>query len=142
MIKRFISDLHFSHNNVLRFTPEANEEWRKNGYTIKEELFKSIEERDDYIVEKWNSVVKEDDTTYILGDLILGNIDLAFNNIKRLNGNKILVSGNHDFKLLNNPEFLTLLGSYGFNKIYDSYYELRNDDSIIVLCHYQKLWRV
>jgi calcineurin-like phosphoesterase family protein len=48
------------------------------------------------MVEKWNAVVKPEDTVYYIGDF-----SLAFSPVevytKLMNGKKVLISGNHDF---------------------------------------------
>lgn len=74
----FISDLHFDHKNILKF--ERVE-------------FKTIEDHNEFIVASINSVVTKLDTLYILGDI---GDDLGL--IKRINGRKILIMGNHDRK--------------------------------------------
>lgn len=77
-IVRFIADLHFSHYNMAV----------RRG-------FSSIEEHDEHIIEKWNSVVKKNDVTYILGDITLEK-SAPYHLINRLNGIKHVVLGNHD----------------------------------------------
>ena len=50
------------------------------------------------IVEKWNRKVKPTDTVYILGDMFFKFQDIQYvkDTLKKLNGTKILVKGNHD----------------------------------------------
>lgn len=74
-MKYFISDLHFGHNNILKF--ERTE-------------FETIAEHDQHIIDTINKKVKMTDTLYILGDV--GNVD----KVRYLNGRKILLMGNHD----------------------------------------------
>jgi calcineurin-like phosphoesterase family protein len=58
--------------------------------------FKTVEEMDETLVERWNSVVKPGDKVYHLGDVFMGN-RLAFAKLwPRLNGRKVLIGGNHD----------------------------------------------
>ena len=74
------SDMHFGHNREFI--------WKARGYS-------SIEEMNEDYVDKWNSVVSDEDDVYILGDLMLGepsNIEY----IKRLKGKFHIVLGNHD----------------------------------------------
>ena len=52
---------------------------------------------DSELVYKWNDTVEKDDTVYVLGDFWMGGPDLL-KYLKRLNGEKILVEGNHDKK--------------------------------------------
>lgn len=49
---------------------------------------------DEAMVERWNSKVKPEDTIYHLGDVVINRKSLAV--VKRLNGRKILIRGNHD----------------------------------------------
>lgn len=89
--KWFISDTHFFHDNILTFKDDAGELIRK---------FPSIEDMHEYMVEKWNSVVKDNDYVYHLGDVTF-QYNGKFNVLmRRLNGDKRLVVGNHD-KLFN-----------------------------------------
>ena len=53
----------------------------------------------EYIIKKWNSVVKEADTVYHLGDVGFGSLQEVKSLVERLNGRKILLRGNHDFKI-------------------------------------------
>jgi calcineurin-like phosphoesterase family protein len=78
MTRFVISDTHFGHERILGYRPE----------------FSTVEEMDEKIVENWNAVVREGDTVYHLGDVCLNRRHLA--TVKRLNGRKILIKGNHD----------------------------------------------
>jgi calcineurin-like phosphoesterase family protein len=50
-----------------------------------------------HIVSKWNSVVTDSDTVYVIGDVFLGSHWAELKGyLNRMNGNKILVLGNHD----------------------------------------------
>lgn len=84
----FISDTHFGHANSLVF-PAANGEGLMRG-----DDFADVEEMDEYMVEKWNSVVRDCDTIYHLGDVAINKRYLEV--VKRLRGRKILIKGNHD----------------------------------------------
>lgn len=75
------SDLHFGHNKPFLYEPRG---------------FSSIEEHDEAIIERWNSVVKPEDTVYILGDLMLNNNEHGVECLHRLNGIKNVIRGNHD----------------------------------------------
>ena len=87
MANRFvISDTHFGHTNS----------WEKfklpNGDPLRP--FTSTEEMDETMVERWNDVVRPQDTVYHLGDVVINRKSL--HHVKRLNGKKRLVRGNHD----------------------------------------------
>ena len=75
------SDLHFNHTNILGFC-------RSN--------FTTIEEHNEYIIKQYNSVVGKDDLVYILGDVGFTPEKALSELVKRLNGRKILLVGNHD----------------------------------------------
>ena len=73
-----ISDTHFGHKNMALYRG-----------------FSSVEEHDDYIVEKWNSVVGKRDTVYLLGDVTMEKAT-NYEILNKLNGVKKVVMGNHD----------------------------------------------
>lgn len=80
-----ISDTHFGHANILKFV-------RADGSAVRS--FQSVEEMDEHIVERWNSVVKPQDKVYHLGDVSMSKSNIA--TVGRCNGHKRLVLGNHD----------------------------------------------
>lgn len=81
MNKWFISDTHFSHNNIIRYTGRP---------------FHSVDEMNAKLIENWNALVKLQDTVFFLGDFGLGTTDFLANLCSQLNGNKICIRGNHD----------------------------------------------
>lgn len=112
----FISDLHIGHKNVLSFDGRP---------------FASIEEHDNYIMTEWNKRVKNDDNVYILGDISWKDSIQTYNYFKKLNGKKILIKGNHDYKYLKDPTYRKI-----FEEISD-YMEIPLDDKCgLVLSHY------
>ena len=61
MTKTFlIADTHFGHNNIINFLKPDGSKLRN---------FLSIYDHDEYIIDKWNSVVKPEDKVYHLGDV-------------------------------------------------------------------------
>ena len=77
--------------------------------------FKNSKEQTDSIVEKWNSVVNEDDIVYVVGDFLhIGCDSYHMEQAKKLNGKKYLVRGNHDTET---DEFY--ISECGFTKVYD-----------------------
>lgn len=81
----FISDTHFYHSNIIKYCNRP---------------FKDVNEMNETIINSWNSVVKNDDTVYHLGDFCLSSDDEIKSIFNMLNGNKILIRGNHDRKLV------------------------------------------
>lgn len=84
-----ISDTHFYHKNILTFKRLNNELLRPQ--------FASVEEMNEHMIENWNKIVKENDIVIHVGDLAL-NVDAnkLETLMKRLNGKKYLILGNHD----------------------------------------------
>lgn len=84
-----ISDTHFCHKNILTFKDN-------DGNLIRGARFSTVEEMDDHMVERWNSVVSPGDLVYHLGDVTIGDKDRFKTLWPRLVGSKRLVVGNHD----------------------------------------------
>lgn len=116
MANYFIADLHLGHKNVLSFDNRP---------------FKDIDENDSVIIANWNYAIGIDDDIYILGDISWYNSTKTIEIMKTLNGNKHLIKGNHDGKLLKNKQLRDQ-----FVEITD-YKELDlGKGKGIVLCHY------
>ena len=79
----FTADHHFGHKNIIKYCNRP---------------FSSIEEMDEVMIERWNSMVGKKDVVCYAGDFTLGNGDIAEKYFKKLNGNIIVVPGNHDWK--------------------------------------------
>ncbi len=85
--KWFISDTHFFHTNILKFTGNDGKRIRP---------FDSLEEMHEIMIANWNGVVKDNDYVYHLGDVTF-QYHGPFNNLMhRLKGKKRLIVGNHD----------------------------------------------
>ena len=82
MANFYIGDSHFGHRNIIRYDNRP---------------FRTVTEMDNEIIENWNSVVTNHDTVYIVGDFTWDtDVNVFENLIDDLNGNKILITGNHD----------------------------------------------
>jgi len=85
-----VSDTHFGHAGVCRFM-------RADGVT-KLRPWDNPEEMDEEMVKRWNETVRPKDKVYHLGDVVINRKSLDI--MHRLNGDKVLIRGNHDiFKL-------------------------------------------
>lgn len=84
----FTSDSHFNHGSMLKFK-------RKDGSPARPG-FTDVEHMNEVMINNWNSVVKDSDIIYHLGDVYMGKEDEAEKILKRLKGKKRLVLGNHD----------------------------------------------
>ena len=75
------SDLHFGHENIIRYCDRP---------------FADVDEMDAELVRRWNERVAPDDVVWVLGDVALGPIHRSLGLVAELAGDKRLVSGNHD----------------------------------------------
>ena len=93
----FTSDLHFSHMNTLYHHPKKRE---AAGISLEElqngDKWEVLTKYDEWLIKKWNETIKREDLVYILGDVCLGNRARTESILKRLNGKKFLIYGNHD----------------------------------------------
>ena len=92
----FIADPHFGDDRIRRYENRP---------------FQTVEEMDCELVCRWNAVVTESDTVFVLGDF--GADGYEANLLSKLNGHKFLVKGNHDIK--SNDGY----GKAGFDEVYD-----------------------
>lgn len=81
-----VSDIHYNHANIIMYCNRP---------------FKCKEHMNDTLLDNWNRVVKPEDYVINLGDVSANirtdNDILKFNDwLGELNGNKILIKGNHD----------------------------------------------
>jgi hypothetical protein len=81
-----VSDTHFGHAGVCRFT-------RNDGVT-KLRPWDNADEMDEAMVTAWNQRVRPTDKVYHLGDVVINR--RAMKTLSRLNGDKVLIRGNHD----------------------------------------------
>jgi calcineurin-like phosphoesterase family protein len=81
-----VSDTHFGHTGVCRFT-------RNDGVT-KLRPWDNADEMDEEMVKRWNDRVRPKDKVYHLGDVVINRKALGI--MSRLNGDKVLIRGNHD----------------------------------------------
>ena len=112
------SDTHFWHKNIIRY---CNRPWH-SGSNGDGELVVSdddVHNMTEALVEKWNSVVGVDDVVWHLGDFAFfrrSQWERASELINRLNGEKVLVLGNHDRRISEHTSFWRDLG---FSEVYD-----------------------
>lgn len=85
-----ISDTHFGHEKTCTVFK------RNDGTPLRP--FSCAEEMDEFMVRAWNERVRPQDKVYHLGDVVINRKCLS--TLSRLNGDKVLIKGNHDiFKL-------------------------------------------
>lgn len=76
----FSSDYHLDHSNVIRYCDRP---------------FDNVEEMNAEIVKRHNEVVDKDDIVFMVGDIAF-NDKILYELVPKMNGYRILVSGNHD----------------------------------------------
>ncbi|MDA3069514.1 metallophosphoesterase [Campylobacter sp. VBCF_08 NA3] len=116
----FISDLHFGHENIMKYSPKYRN-------------FNSVAEMDEYLIALWNDTVSDDDIVYNLGDLSFHKDSTKTARIlERLNGSHRLILGNHDKQIIANTD----LQGY-FDEICDyKYFKAPGVKKGFVLFHY------
>lgn len=115
----YTSDLHFCHRNIIGLNNRP---------------FANVEEMNETLITNWNNRVRKGDLVYVLGDIGYpkNNADTqaTIELIKKLNGRKVLVVGNHDRKLIKDKEFIKC-----FENI-QVYLEVNDNRRKVVLFHY------
>lgn len=114
----FTSDTHFCHTKVIPYCKRP---------------FKSVEEMNEALVTNFNKIVKKEDTVYHLGDAGFGDKDRVLSILKRLNGKKHLIRGNHDHTLLKGLKGKAIQGIF---LSINHYLEVVYKDFVFILCHY------
>jgi len=125
----FSSDHHFWHSRILEYCPNRK--------------YETIEEMNEDYVRLWNTIVFPEDTVYYIGDFAMAirPVELFTN---RLNGKKILISGNHDWchsshKKSNTKEkqaaMIDLYKSYGWHDVCEDMYLDTPEGDLFALCH-------
>lgn len=109
----FTSDTHFGHRRIIELAHRP---------------FASVEEMDETMIERWNAKVRPGDRVFHLGDFAFVPADPI---LARLNGEKHLILGNHDFG--------DRIGS-GWASI-ESLKRIRVHGVDLVMCHYaMRVW--
>lgn len=117
-----ISDTHFNHSNILKFTHADKETLIRPG-------FKSVDHMNETIINNWNNLIKPDDVVYHLGDFSFTSSNNIPKFASRLNGHKRLILGNHDYEpKLYYPYFQKIMSWRQFGR--DLF------KKAVILCHY------
>lgn len=113
----FTADFHLGHRNIIKFQNRP---------------FSNIHEMNNAIITNYNTIVHNNDTVYILGDIAHHiNIDTANELISKLNGKKYLITGNHDKRY--DPSLFIQISDY---------MEISLGGNCFVLMHYPMLsWK-
>lgn len=115
----YISDLHFGHENSVKY--DARDGGRS---------FSSVKERDKLIIENINKVVTPQDNLYLLGDVSYYNPQETAELLQQINcKNRFLLLGNHDRWAKDGRCKKLFQGIYDIKQIEDN-------GEQVVLCHY------
>lgn len=117
------SDQHFWHTNILKMG--------------KGRPFKDIDEHNEILIKNWNAVVKPGDVVYVLGDVFFrSTLEMQNTLLKRLNGEKQLILGNHDNYQSHKKHLID--GIWKQIRYYHTFHaELKNGKDVkVVLSHY------
>ncbi len=87
-------------------------------------------EMNEYMIAQWNSRVGKKDEVEILGDFSLGTVEQTEELLRRLNGKKNLIVGNHDTFAERSRFDRSLFGWI------HSYKEMHDDGRKVILSHY------
>jgi calcineurin-like phosphoesterase family protein len=112
------SDLHFGHKRIKEFCPETRGR------------FRDVDHMREVMISEWNQSVAQEDVVYMLGDVAFLPAADAVAIMQRLNGRKILIEGNHDRKLLNDPPFRRCFESV------HSYLRMTHNGQLVIMFHY------
>ena len=113
----YISDTHFNHENIIKICNRP---------------YNNVNEMNEDIIKRWNNKVKPEDEVYFLGDFShkCSQQD-AFEILKRLNGKKYFIKGNHD-----KISFVNSLRNSKLVEWVKDYAEINDNNRMVVLFHY------
>lgn len=119
----FTSDPHFNHTNIIKYCKRP---------------FDNVEDMNQVLIDNWNMVVDHDDLIICCGDFSLGSSKDAINVLKKLNGHKLLIRGNHEKSVLNSREAMDFFdgGVYDLLEVTILDEEVSDGFQDIILCHY------
>jgi len=113
----FTADWHNLHYNILRYCNRP---------------FKNEYEQQQCLLDNHNSIVRTKDTVYYLGDIAMTK-EGAITALSKMNGQKIFILGNHDFRFINTIK--------EYCKEVHNLHDIRIGQQKITLCHYaMRVW--
>lgn len=119
----FTSDNHFFHHNILK------------KFCVGTRQGKDVNEMNELMIRRWNEVVQPTDHVYSLGDFSFGRLEETVNVVRRLNGHKHLIWGNHDQVIKNNIHRFNGANDGMFESFHD-YLEMTIEGHHVVLFHF------
>lgn len=124
----WMSDHHVDHGNIIKYEPEFRGQ------------FADVHEMWEYIKERHNATVTDQDRVFFLGDFAMGKQNVSVPRIQELNGaRKILVSGNHDATFQMRSKRLKMINKYiewGFDEVHDGLVHTLSDGTTVLMDHF------
>jgi len=122
----FISDPHFGHKNIIKYCNRP---------------FDSVELMDEVLIKNWNDSISDGDIVFCLGDFSLTSNLKTIQILERLNGNKVLIRGNHEKSVLGTEKSRSFFngGIYDLLDIRVIDDEVTDGFQDLILCHYPML---
>lgn len=111
----YTSDLHFGHANAIKFDHRP---------------FQDVQDMERQMIKNWNETVGDEDEVYLLGDFCFNLKEDPAVILRRLNGRKHLIQGNHDGPVLKSEEAVKC-----FETI-DKMGYVKDGERLIVMCHF------
>lgn len=111
----FTSDTHFGHAGIIQHSHR---------------MFRTVDEMDEVMMERWNERVKPNDHIFFLGDFSFHRPVRTLEILAGLNGIKYLIRGNHDRNNLSTACVSMFDGGA------DHYHEITVGSQLLVLCHF------
>lgn len=121
----FTSDWHFYHDKILDFHPKRLEIFGNDRSKVVEKM-----------IVYWNNRVAKIDTVYVLGDLSFGSVEEKRKLFSRLNGNKVLILGNHDKIATEQERFFNHITQIKNMKFKKSIHTCLSENLEIIMCHF------
>lgn len=77
----FTADWHLGHERIIELCDRP---------------FESVAQMNDELIDNHNALVDQNDVVWMVGDMIMGDIEAGLALVSRINGRKHLICGNHD----------------------------------------------
>lgn len=137
----FVSDTHFGHASILYFHPLRREACGVTLEELQADKNSAIAKHDQWLINKWNSVVRKQDTVYFLGDFCLKNKEYTENILRQLKGKKFLIRGNHDKSLNGLENYFEWVGDIKEAKFTNNQFKFidPNETFCVEMCHFPML---
>jgi calcineurin-like phosphoesterase family protein len=112
----FTSDMHLLHPKIVGICERPT----------------TVEDHDQWLIDRFNSIVNKKDELYLLGDISMANKIATEKLLQKINGIKHLIPGNHDNSIDTSTYF-----KYIHNNIHDFNFNSPSYPNLhLVLCHY------